>query len=183
MKHFHALSRRHCTLNHRLSSTQFNRSESRSVIARRTVRGVAETLDRLFIKLRLPNYTIAAGDLETPSSRSHLERFLYESAQARGTPAEPADAALVLRGETDASAIADAADDLADAPLATAAPWYALALLLPSAAPESAAYRTALVDALDALRDDDPTEFLDALRRPVDPMLDGALLSLRRACS
>ena len=142
-----------------------------------------ETLDRLFIKLRLPNYTIAAGDLETPSSRSHLERFLYESAQARGTPAEPADAALVLRGETDASAIADAADDLADAQLATAAPWYALALLLPSATPESAAYRTALVDALDALRDDDPTEFLDALRRPVDPMLDGALLSLRRACS
>jgi uncharacterized repeat protein (TIGR01451 family) len=142
-----------------------------------------ETLDRLFIKLRLPNYTIAERDLETPSSRATLDRFLHESAQARGTPAEPADATLVLRADVDADAVAEAAELVSDAPLASAAPWRALALLLPNSTPEAAAYRDGLLHALDGLRDAEPSEFLDALQRPVDPALDGALLSLRHACS
>jgi uncharacterized repeat protein (TIGR01451 family) len=142
-----------------------------------------ETLDRLFIKLRLPNYAIAERDIETPSSRATLERFLHESALARGTPAEPSDATLVLRGDIDADAVADLADAVSEAPLAAAAPWRALALLLPNSTPETAAYRDALLGALDGLRDAEPHEFLDALQRPVDPALDGALLSLRRACS
>jgi uncharacterized repeat protein (TIGR01451 family) len=137
-----------------------------------------ETLDRIFIRLRLPNYSIAARDIETPSSRAALVRFLSEAATARGTPAEPAAATLVLRGETDPQVLGEFAERLSDAPLAGALPWAALACVLPDASPETAAYRVALVGALDQLADAEPTEFLDALQRKAHPALDAALRAL-----
>lgn len=140
-----------------------------------------EVLDRLFIKLRLPNYAIVPRDVETPSSRATLERFLGETAQARGTPPEPP-AARILRGEADADALGDAVDRLINAPLASALPWAALARLLPSDAPEGAAYRDALVETLDALADAEPAEFLDALQRKPHRELDAALRAFAAQC-
>ena len=40
---------------------------------------VHDELDRLFIKLRLPNYAIAPRDIETPSLRSAIERVLHDA--------------------------------------------------------------------------------------------------------
>src|SRR5581483_2632587 len=49
--------------------------------------------DRLFIKLRLPDYAVASRDVETPSLRATIERVVHDAAEARGTPAEPPGAA------------------------------------------------------------------------------------------
>lgn len=140
-----------------------------------------EVLDRLFIKLRLPNYAIVARDVETPSSRATLERFLGETAHARGTPPEPP-GARVLRGEADGDAIADAVERLTGAPLGSALPWSALARLLPNELSEGAAYRDALVEALDALGDAEPAEFLDVLQRKPHRDLDAALRAFVAQC-
>ena len=74
-----------------------------------------DELDRLFIKLRLPNYAIAARDVETPSLRAVVERLLHETASARGTPAEPPDAAVTLTGAFEPAALAEFADRIEDA--------------------------------------------------------------------
>jgi uncharacterized repeat protein (TIGR01451 family) len=141
-----------------------------------------DLLDRLFIKLRLPNYAIAARDIETPSSRATLERFLNEAAALRGTPAEPPASAAVLRGEADMEALQDIADRLAEAPLASAQPWAALARFVPNGSNEGAAYRAGLVAALDALVEAEPAEFLDVLQHQPYPHLDAALGAFVRRC-
>jgi uncharacterized repeat protein (TIGR01451 family) len=132
-------------------------------------------LDRLFIKLRLPNYVIAPRDIETPSLRSTIEGVLHDAGAARGVPAEPAAAAVVLRGSFDPQEIRDLADRLHESELACALPWAALARLLPDASPQFANYRNLLVDRLDGLADSDSSEFIDALQRKRDAALDGAL--------
>jgi hypothetical protein len=141
-----------------------------------------DMLDRLFIKLRLPNYAIAARDIETPSSRATLERFLNEAAALRGTPAEPPASAAILRGEADAEALQDVADRIAEVPLASAQPWAALARLLPNGSEEGAAYRDGLTGVLDALAEAEPAEFLDVLQHQVYPHLDAALGAFVRRC-
>jgi uncharacterized repeat protein (TIGR01451 family) len=138
-----------------------------------------EELDRLFIKLRLPNYVIAPRDVETPSLRSTIERVLHDAGAARGVPAEPPAATLVLRGSFEPSEITELADRLHDAELASALPWAALARLLPDATAQLGHYRTLLVDRLDALAESDSGEFIDALQRKRDAALDGALDVLR----
>jgi uncharacterized repeat protein (TIGR01451 family) len=134
-----------------------------------------EELDRLFIKLRLPNYVIAPRDVETPSLRTTIERVLHDAAAARGVPTDPPAATLVLRGSYDPADIAELADKLHDAELASALPWGALARLLPDATAQFAHYRSLLVERLDALADSDSAEFMEALQRKRDAALDGAL--------
>jgi uncharacterized repeat protein (TIGR01451 family) len=138
-----------------------------------------EELDRLFIKLRLPNYVISPRDVETPSMRSTIERVLHDAGAARGVPAEPAAASVVLRGSYEPSEIAEMSERLHDCELACALPWAALARLLPDASPQFANYRSLLVERLDALADSDSSEFMDALQRRRDAALDGALDVLR----
>ncbi len=142
---------------------------------------VRETLDRLFIKLRLPSYAIAEHDLETPSTRASLERYLDDVVNARGTPDEPPGAVVVLRGETDVNDLRDIAERVVAAPLASAVTWSAVARLLPNGLPEVAAYRTALTDALDDLTDAEPAEFLEVLQHREYPNLDAALTAARDA--
>ncbi len=134
-----------------------------------------DEFDRLFIKLRLPNYVIAPRDVETPSLRTTIERVLHEAGAARGTPAESPAAALVLRGGFDPLELADLSERLEEAPLAGALPWAALARFLPDATPQFAHYRALLIERLDALADADPSEFIDALQRKREAALDGAL--------
>ena len=134
-----------------------------------------DELDRLFIKLRLPNYVIAERDIETPSLRSALERLLHDANTARGIPADTPGATVVLRGLIEPESIADVADLLAEAELATALPWVALARFLPDGTPQLANYRGLLLERLESLTDSEPAEFMDALQRRRDAALDGAL--------
>jgi hypothetical protein len=134
-----------------------------------------EELDRLFIKLRLPNYVIAPRDIETPSMRATLERLLHDVAAARGVPAETPNVAVILRGMFDPSELTELGEKLADAELASALPWAIAARLLPDGTPQLAHYRAMLIERLDAFADADASEFLDALQRRRDITLDAAL--------
>ncbi|MFY9720650.1 MAG: hypothetical protein WAK16_13510, partial [Candidatus Cybelea sp.] len=134
-----------------------------------------EELDRLFIKLRLPHYVLAQRDVETPSLRSTIELLVREAGAARGIPAESPTASIVLRGGFDPSELRDLGERLSGAPLAAAAPWAALARLLPDETPAYASYRALLVKTLDRFDDSDSNEFIDALQHRQDPSLDAAL--------
>jgi uncharacterized repeat protein (TIGR01451 family) len=134
-----------------------------------------EELDRLFIKLRLPSYVIAGRDVETPSLRTTIERVLHEAAAARGVPAEPPGATLVLRGNFDPAELRDCSDRIDEAELASALPWAALARLLPDGTPQLQNYRTLLVQRFDVLAQSDSAEFTEALQRKREPALDAAL--------
>lgn len=137
--------------------------------------GLREELDRLFIKLRLPNYAIAPRDIETPSLRASVERLVDEAGASRGIPADPPAGATVLRGAFDPSAMRELADRLRGAASATALPWSALARLLPDSTPQTQHYRALLVERLDSLWDSDSGEFIDALQDRRDTVLNGAL--------
>lgn len=134
-----------------------------------------DELDRLFIKLRLPNYAIAERDVETPSLRAVVERLLHEAASARGTPAEPPEAAATLAGSFDPAIVSDFAERLESAPLASAPTWAALARLLPDSPAEFARYREPLCERLDAMAELEAGEFVAALQRDRDASLDAAL--------
>ncbi len=134
-----------------------------------------EELDRLFIKLRLPRYSIAPRDVETPSLRSTIERVLHEAARSRGVPAEPPTESAELRGSFDPDALHELADRLGAAELATAPPWAALARLLPNETSEFARYQSGLIDVLDRLADADSGEFMQELQQRDDDALDAAL--------
>jgi uncharacterized repeat protein (TIGR01451 family) len=134
-----------------------------------------DELDRLFIKLRLPNYAIAARDIETPSLRSVVERLLHEARNARGLPSESPTAAIELRGTFISKILGDFADRLPSSELAGALPWAALACLLPDDSPLYADYRERLTETLEALADSDANDFIDALAHRHDADLDAAL--------
>ncbi len=138
-----------------------------------------DEFDRLFIKLRLPNYVIAARDIETPSLRATVERFVHDASTARGIPADVPGAAVILRGTLDAGGFGEIADTLSEAELASALPWTLLARALPDATPQLAHYRKMLVDRLDGLVDAESAEFVDSLQRRRDTALDAALDVLR----
>jgi uncharacterized repeat protein (TIGR01451 family) len=113
-----------------------------------------ETLDRLFIKLRLPNYVIAPRDLENAAMRTALEDLIAESTEPE---------------------LHDMRDALAQAPLGTAQPWAALARFIPADGEAMQHYRGLLIAALDELAPQDAVAFTDALQRRPYPVLDAAL--------
>jgi uncharacterized repeat protein (TIGR01451 family) len=137
-----------------------------------------EELDRLFIKLRLPNYALAARDVETPSLRAAVKRLAYDAAIANGSPPDPPQDALTLRGSFDPAELDDVAERVEGAPLASAAPWALLARLLPDRDENAARYRALLVRRLDEASLLEPAEFLQTLQQGADPDLDAALDSV-----
>jgi uncharacterized repeat protein (TIGR01451 family) len=146
------------------------RDESRLHDVRESLR---ETLDRVFIKLRMPTYVIAPRDLETMAFRDALGALLEElHPQAR--PAQHS-GSLVLHGTLREAEIADLRRRLLDAPLATAIPWAVLARMLPSEGDGLRNYRELVIAALDELAGADETAFVDALQRKPYPVLDAAL--------
>jgi uncharacterized repeat protein (TIGR01451 family) len=134
-----------------------------------------DELDRLFIKLRLPNYAIAPRDVETPSLRAVFERLLRDAASAHGTPAEPPGSEVTYAATFDAENLADFADRLEEAELAGALPWAALARMLPDSLPAFEHYRTLLCERLDAMIDLESGDFIAALQNGREPALDTAL--------
>lgn len=137
--------------------------------------GLRDELDRLFIKLRLPNYVIAPRDIETPSLRAALEKLLHDISGMRGLPAETPNAAVVLRGGFDGPEMVELADRLGESEIASAQPWAIMARLLPDSSAQLAHYRSMLIERLDGFADADSSEFLDALQRRRDVALDAAL--------
>ena len=69
----------------------------------------------------------------------------------------------------------DLGERFAQAQLATALPWAALARLLPDETSACANYRALLLEALDGFEDSDCNEFIDALQHRDDSQLDAAL--------
>jgi uncharacterized repeat protein (TIGR01451 family) len=142
-----------------------------------------EELDRLFIKLRLPNYALAERDIETPSLRAAVKRLAYDATAALGSPPDSPQAVLTLRGRFDPVEIDDVAERVESAPLAGAAPWALLARFLPDADENDARYRALLVRRLDEASSLEPAEFLQMVQHGADSELDAALDSTLRQFS
>jgi uncharacterized repeat protein (TIGR01451 family) len=134
-----------------------------------------EEFDRLFIKLRLPRYVIAARDIETPSLRSTIEHLIREGSAAHGIPPDSPTAARALRGAFDPADLQEIGERLNGMPLACAFPWTALGRLLPDEPPGFAEYRTLLLETLDGFEPGEKDEFIDALSHASTPRLDEAL--------
>jgi len=132
-----------------------------------------ELLDRLFIKLRLPNYLIAPRDLETKASRETLQTFLRFASSASGAPVT--NGTRTVLGSLNGSQLRDSLEDLESAPIASAMPWFALSACLPNVEPEWANYREVLSSALDDLIEADPNDFADVVQRKPYPVVDAAL--------
>jgi uncharacterized repeat protein (TIGR01451 family) len=139
---------------------------------------LSELADRLFVKLRLPEPAIVAADVETPALRESLRDVLAALRELPvAAPYEANGLRLISSLRGDELASAEAA--LGEAPLVTAEPWLATALLLGSTlesdgrvVDDIGAYRAALRRELTALRDLDTDAFLEALlSRPVDAQL------------
>jgi uncharacterized repeat protein (TIGR01451 family) len=139
---------------------------------------LSELADRLFVKLRLPEVNIVAADVETAALRESLRDVL--TALGELPVAAPYEAnGLRLISSLHGDELAAAATALDEAPLVTAEPWLATALLLGSTLELDGrvvdgigAYRTALRRELTAVRDLDADAFLEAvLSRPVDAEL------------
>ena len=140
-----------------------------------------ESLDRLFIKLRIAHYAMVERELETPSLRATIEAAIANAAIARGAPTAPPGSFASLGGRFDGDVMQGLCDRLTEAPLASALPWYALAHLLPDENAAAARYRRTLIAALGALLDVEPREFLDRLTRTSDEHLDAELVGLRES--
>ncbi|HEY1868226.1 MAG TPA: hypothetical protein VGG70_07985 [Candidatus Cybelea sp.] len=134
-----------------------------------------EEFDRLFIKLRLPRYTIVPRDIETPSLRAAIDRLLDEAASARGVPPEPPITSIELRGSFSGDELHALRERVTSSELASAPPWAALARLLPDETAPYAEYRGRLIERLESFAGSEAVEFVEALQREQDSALDGAL--------
>jgi hypothetical protein len=146
------------------------RDDARLHDVRETLR---ETLDHIFIKLRMATYVIAPRDLESTAARDALDALLG----ALDTQSPPAQlhGSLLLHGSIARGEVDQLRHRLNDAALGTALPWAILARLLPSEGDGLRNYRDLLVAALDDLSGSDETAFIDALQRKPYPVLDAAL--------
>ncbi len=140
-----------------------------------------ESLDRLFIKLRIAHYAMVERELETPTVRAAIADALADAVGARGEPVPPTEAFASLSGRFDGEALRALVERLHEAPLAGALPWFALAHLLPDERAPVARYRAALRAAFEALLPCEPSAFLDRLTRTTDERLDAALTDLRES--
>ena len=134
-----------------------------------------DALDRLFIKLRLPNYVVAERDLETPAMRASL--FGLIDALDEGETKAPArqQAPLLLSGSVDADCVAALRSRIEGAAAGSSLPWQALAHFMVDGSPQLAAYRAQLAERFEQLAALQPRAFLDSLQREPVPDLDAAL--------
>ncbi|MHB8461822.1 MAG: COG1361 family protein [Vulcanimicrobiaceae bacterium] len=134
-------------------------------------------LDRIYIRLRLPNFTMTVRDIDSASLRGAVERALLDVVHARGTPSAPHDQVVLLRTVIEREELIAAIDALHDAP--SAAMWSALAHLLPNDSPEAANYRATLIAALQSCASSDASEFADLLVAQPAPAASAAFSVLR----
>lgn len=138
-----------------------------------------DALDRLFIKLRLPNYVVAPREIETPAMRTALLGTLEALERTNGDARAPEAGAVTLSGSLDASRLPTLRAQLEHAAASTAAFWYVLAHFVPDSTPAFSAYRTTLVAHFEGLVDEAPQDFVDALQRRPAPALDAALRDVK----
>jgi hypothetical protein len=144
------------------------------------------TLDRLFVRLRLPRYAIAARDLEDRSSREAVIGLvkrvaaLPETSVASGL--EPVGNGIRIRGPIDRESLVHALEMLSDAPLGGVTPWIACVSMLGTTvetAHDSAdvlgTYRDALLAVLRVLESLPMSEFHRVLTNSSNAELDKAL--------
>jgi uncharacterized repeat protein (TIGR01451 family) len=137
-----------------------------------------ELVDRLFLKLRLPNVPLAPNDLETPQFRASLEAVIAALRTERGKK-EPDPAGLQLVSFVEPRTLAVAGETLGRAKLVTAVPWLAAAMLMGTSlerdgvvVADFSPYREAVVRAFWELAEFAPTEFETALHEPGDVELE-----------
>ncbi|MBV9277219.1 MAG: hypothetical protein JOZ97_03185, partial [Candidatus Eremiobacteraeota bacterium] len=128
-----------------------------------------DALDRLFIKLRLPQYTLAARDLESmPMRRSLLE--LVKQLDGGRASAPAADADIVLSGVIDLGEAQQLSAAVRDAKLGTAPAWRMRAFFIPDGPPPLRGYRAALLEQFEGFESLSPDEFAQALTRPASAL-------------
>jgi uncharacterized repeat protein (TIGR01451 family) len=137
-----------------------------------------ELVDRLFLKLRLPDVPLAPDDLETPQYRTSLEAVIAALRTERGRK-EPDRAGLRLVSSVEPRTLAVAAETLGRAKLVTAVPWLAAAMLMGTSlerdgvvVADFSPYREAVVRAFWELAEFSPTEFETALHESSDVELE-----------
>jgi uncharacterized repeat protein (TIGR01451 family) len=138
-------------------------------------------LDRLFVTL--PHHRLAAKDLENQAARDTVVQLLMGLADdrpARHIPDAPRAARMI--GSLEPSRAETLATQVANAPLGSAAPWYALAHLLGETlespggdSPRIGDYRVALVETLASFMPRPVAAFHKALTAERFPHLDAAL--------
>lgn len=132
-----------------------------------------ETLDRLFIRMRVPSHAITPREVETAATRAVFEAFI--TAIDVGPEMPLSGGSIVLSAEVPLVEIGRLAHDLPDAPLGSALPWAILARLLPTNGDALRNYRSIAISALDDLIESDEATFVEALQRRPYPVLDSAL--------
>ena len=124
-----------------------------------------DALDRLFIKLRLPQYAPSPRDIETMPMRAALLAFVERLSE--GTSRAPtADGAVVLSGHIDAAVATEFGAAVRNAEFGTAIHWCALAFFMPNDAAPIATYRAALLEHLGRLQPLSAADFCRALAEP-----------------
>ncbi|MBV9149644.1 MAG: DUF11 domain-containing protein [Candidatus Eremiobacteraeota bacterium] len=143
-----------------------------------------DALDRLFIKLRLPQYAPAARDIETtPMRRSLLELVKQLHAGASAAPGST-DGEIVLPGKIDTNEAEQLSARVQSAQLGTAPAWHLLAFIMPDGATPLGAYRSELLEQLEKLESLPPEAFCEALThevRALDAALEDAIGGLTAA--
>jgi hypothetical protein len=148
---------------------------------------LAEHVDRLFIKVRLPNFPLTPDDLETAELRGSLVALVDEL--GAGNPDRSAvRSGLRLAASLDSASLASAQRKLGSNNLATAAPWQVVTMLVGTTLERDGGvlasfggYRDALAAELAKRADLTAAEFESTLRDPVDSALDEARESMVRA--
>jgi len=141
---------------------------------------LGEHADRLFIKVRLPDFPLAPGDVETPELRASLVALVEELAVGKPERASVR-SGLRLAQRLDRAMLNWAIGELGRDNLATAVSWQVMAKLIGTTLErdggpiaEFAAYRYALLNELTKRSSLDAAAFEASLKEPVDPLLDEA---------
>jgi uncharacterized repeat protein (TIGR01451 family) len=139
---------------------------------------LAEIVDRLFLKLRMPEALLDREDLETTDSRASL-RAVIDALRHSAAHGRPDHEGLWLEGFVDRADLAAAAAAIKRDKLVTAAPWRVLATLMGTSLRRDGVeiadftpYRDGLQRAFAGLAGLAPTEFAAALRKPTDIELE-----------
>lgn len=148
---------------------------------------LAELADRLFIKVRLPDFPLEPSDVETPELRSSLIALVEELAVGRSERATIR-SGLRLVETLERGSLAALSRALRTEELATAGPWQAMVQLMGTTLErdggvlgEFRAYRDGLARELGLRSQLTAVEFEASLREPVAAELDAGRESLVRA--
>jgi uncharacterized repeat protein (TIGR01451 family) len=136
-----------------------------------------EIVDRLFVKMRLPNPALVPGDLETDRARAALTSVL-EALRGSDTPVPDRRGGLSLGTSVDSAALEAPWSGLARAPLGGAVPWALAAMLIGTSlqrdgevVADFTRYRDALALALASFATLSPADFERALFQPASAEL------------